>query len=96
LKKVTLNNDKKERWGNVRKALKTVWSKDHMETLARRLGEYRGQLTLRVLLVLNTFYAPLDEKLDLLRRAGDEIVEVVSINCQNLRSIIEEQHAEML
>jgi hypothetical protein len=74
--------------GCARTALKTIWSDKHFNSLARTLGEYREQLTLRVLLLLNTHYARQDEKLGRLQESNKEIVEVVSINYNSLESTI--------
>ena len=76
----------------MRSALRTIWSKDHIDGLAKQLGDYREQLTLRVLLLLNANYALQDEKLDLLHKSNQEIVEVVSISWGSLRSMIEDHH----
>lgn len=79
---------KGQTWENVRSALKTIWNKDRLETIARQLSDYRGQLTLRVLLLLNSHQRQQDYDLSLLHEDSKEIVEVISINCENLQSSI--------
>jgi len=62
--------------------------------LTLRLSDYREQLTLRVLLLLNKHRNLQDGKLDSLLEGNKEIVEVVSINFDLLRSTISDQHAK--
>ena len=88
---LTLSNPKeKSRKDNrilsARIAFRTLWSKGRIEALAQRLDEYRNQLTLRVLLLLNKHHALQAGKLDESRK---EIIEVVSLNCDSLKSVIE-------
>lgn len=87
-----MTDRKRHRWTSVRAALKTFWSKEHIEGLAQRLSDFRAQLSLRVLLLLNSHYEMQGEKLDLLHQHNKEIVEVVSINFGHLRSTIEGHH----
>ncbi|RDW57467.1 hypothetical protein BP6252_13805 [Coleophoma cylindrospora] len=89
LEDVTQSGDKKSRWGNVRSALRTVWNKDRFELVARQLGEYRGQLALRVLLLLNASQRQQDDNIALLHEGNKEIIEVISINCGVLQSAID-------
>jgi hypothetical protein len=92
LSEVTLKSHKNSEWESVRAALKTIWSKDRIDTLARRLGDYRQQLSLRILLLLNSHEVLRGEKLDLLEEKSKEIIEIVSINSSTLQSAIDEQH----
>lgn len=73
-------------------ALKTIWSKEHIAELAQQLSGYREELTLRILLLLNSHYATQDAKLELLGERNKEIVEVVSINCGSIQSKLDEHH----
>ena len=72
-----------KKWASVRKALKTIWSKDRIDSLFQKLGEYRAQLSLRVLLLLNANFALHDEKLvdklDGIQTCNRQIVEVLSL-----------------
>lgn len=72
----------------MRVALRTIWSKDRIDALAKRLNDYREQLTLRVLLLLNANRKLQDGKLDTLLESSQEIVEVVTINLDTLHSRI--------
>jgi hypothetical protein len=71
---------------SIRAALKTIWTKEYIDTLAKRLSEYRGQLTLRLLRLFNSQYTLQGERLDELSQSNKEIVEVVSINSGTLQS----------
>jgi hypothetical protein len=90
---ITANSDH-HFWDSVRVALRTVWHDDHIEKPAQRVGEYRSQLTLRLLLDLNSYHRLQDEKLDFLQNASNEIIEVISLNCRELTSNINRRHAE--
>ena len=92
LDKLKLQSHKTDRWASFRAALKTIWSKERIDILTKRLSDFREQLSLRVLLLLNAQYAQHDEKLELLHKDHKEIVEVVSINFGSLRSMINEYH----
>ena len=89
LKKATLSSEKKSRLESVRAALKTIWKKDRFDTLAHRLGEYRQQLSLRLLVLLNSRQAFHDGKTD---KYNKEIIGVVFINCRVLQSTLEGQY----
>ncbi|MCJ1382575.1 hypothetical protein MMC17_005688 [Xylographa soralifera] len=90
LSRVTLDSHKKDKWATVRAAVKTIWSKDRIDSLANRLNDYREQLALRVLLLLNANNTVQGEKLDVLHTSYQEIVEVMSINWGYLKSTIED------
>ena len=77
----------------MRVALRTIWSKDRIDALAKRLSDYREQLMLRVLLLLNANRKVQDGKLDTLLESSQEIVEVVTINFDTLHSNISEKLA---
>lgn len=87
---------KNARWATFLAALCSVWQREHVETLALRLAEYRSQLTLRLLLVLNSHYDAQDKKLDRLQDSGREIVEVVSISTQDIVNTIHQKHEETM
>lgn len=89
LQRITINSHKSEKWTNIKTALRTMWKQERIDELAKKLSEYRGQLTLRVLLLLNSYYATQSEKLDQLAESNKEIVEVVSINLGSINSKIE-------
>ena len=85
----SLTVDKRQRnrtWASVRAALKTILSKKQIEVLARRLSDFREQLTLRVLLLLNAQVPSQGSKLD---ASKNEIVEVVALNHDSLKAVIE-------
>ena len=80
LGKVTLNKQACGSFKAMKKALRAIWEKDQIDTWTKRLGEYRAELTLRVLLVLHAHQTQQQVKLDSAIRAMDEVVEVVSIS----------------
>jgi hypothetical protein len=92
LQKLTAQKKKKSTWASVIAALKTIWSKEHIAELAQQLSGYREELTLRILLLLNSYYAKQDVKLELLEESSKEIVEIVSINCGSIQSKLDEHH----
>ena len=66
-------------------AIKTLWDEKRIKKLEQRICDYRSQLSLRILLLLNSHQALHDRKLDATKR---EIVEVISLNCDSLKSTI--------
>ncbi|KUJ13415.1 uncharacterized protein LY89DRAFT_651612 [Mollisia scopiformis] len=89
LQKITINSHKTDKWTNIKTALRTMWKQERIDELAKKLTDYRGQLTLRVLLLLNSYYATQSERLDQLAESNKEIVEVVSINLGSMSSKLE-------
>lgn len=89
-------SSRRQVWKSIRIALCTVWHEDHIEKLAQRIEEYRSQLTLRLLLVLNSHNQLQNEKLDRLQSASKEIVEVVSLNYRDLTADINRLNAETI
>jgi cell division septal protein FtsQ len=67
-------------WKSLRTAFDAVNSVGAIEKLPRMLDQYRSQLTLRLLLVLNVHQSTHGEKLDRLQEASKEIVEIISLN----------------
>jgi hypothetical protein len=71
------------RWQSLRLALLTVWKKEKIDTLARLLGGYRQELTLRFLTILNAkndiHSSRLEERLDTLQQSNEEIKELLLI-----------------
>ena len=61
-------------------------SKERIDTLANRLSDFREQLTLRILLLLNAQNPSQNSKLDAMR---NEIVEVVALNHDSLKAVLE-------
>lgn len=51
LKKVTVK-DKQQKWESVRKALRTVWSKDKLTGLEHRLAKLKAELNLHIVVHL--------------------------------------------
>jgi hypothetical protein len=76
---LSAKDEKREVLGTVIAAIRAQCNKERLATLANRLADYRSQLTLRILLVLNKNIA--QQKPVESASSGDEIVEVVAINC---------------
>ncbi|EPE25403.1 P-loop containing nucleoside triphosphate hydrolase [Glarea lozoyensis ATCC 20868] len=95
LTKVTITGDKKDTWTSIRAAIKTVWTSQQIATLSQRLNDYRSQLTLRLLLVINSQHTLQDKKLDKLSRSNGEIVEAVTISLGTLQSAINDQNNKL-
>lgn len=91
LQKVISHHPNPRKWESVWQALKTVWSKDQFDSLARKLADYREQLSLRILLVLNSHRVSQEGKIGLLQKSNEEIVEVVSINTRYVQHAMEDQ-----
>lgn len=49
LEKLKVNGQKHRRWKSFRQAMKTIWKRDDIENLVRRLLLFRGQLELHIL-----------------------------------------------
>ena len=99
LANVSSQAGKGAKWANIRAALKTIWKKDRIETLARRLNEYRDQLILRVLMLFNAQQRTQNRNLDTVQTYEREIMEIVSINRTSLTQEslkAEQRHAETI
>ena len=64
-------------------------SKERIDTLANRLGDFREQLTLRILLLINAQNPSQNGKLDSM---SNEIVEVVALNHDSLKAVLEDRY----
>lgn len=75
--------------------MRTIWKKDRIDALAQRLGDFRAQLSIRILLVLNQHQ---QRQQQVLSSIGEdirkEIVEVVAVTCEDLRAAIAEHQHE--
>ncbi|KAM0805354.1 hypothetical protein BDR22DRAFT_785401, partial [Usnea florida] len=90
LNSLTLDESQRHNiWKSGRAALVTVMKKKRVDDMASRLRDFREQLTLRVLLLLNTHQTSKDSKLD---ASNHEIVEVVSLSSRVLQSAIKGQY----
>jgi hypothetical protein len=69
----------------------TIWHKDDVDNLTKRLSTLREQLAFRVLVLLNTNQSVLGQRLDDLNKDTKEIIEVLSIN-HNVASVRIENH----
>lgn len=76
--------------------MRLIWSQERIDTIARRLFEYRDQLSLRILLVVNQQQASQQKALSALRdNLRDEIVEVIAITSQGSRgTAVRQKHSE--
>ena len=79
---------KSQRWASIRTALRTIWSREHINELARKLGDYRAQLTLRVLLILNAHFEAQGQRLSKIQEGNKDVIEVLSHNHASLQSTI--------
>jgi hypothetical protein len=95
LNKVTFRKGFRK-WQSVRAAVITSWKKDQLNGLAQRLNDYRQQLTLRLLVALNSQCSQDREQLGQPQESHKEIVEVVSISYGRLRSMLKEQYGREL
>ena len=77
---------KTSKWKSVPAALRTIMGKERIDTLAKRLSDFREQLTLRILLLINAQNPSQNGKLDAIR---NEIVEVVALNHDSLKAVLE-------
>ena len=91
LNKVTSKGQKKDRWASVWVALRTALSRDHIKNLSEKLRDFREQLTLRVLLLLNSHVSLQNQRLDALGDKNNDIIEVVSINGTVLQDLLKRQ-----
>ncbi|OIW35436.1 hypothetical protein CONLIGDRAFT_676357 [Coniochaeta ligniaria NRRL 30616] len=78
LKSTIQSSSKKTTWDSTVAALRMIWHQDRINALGERLSEYRGQLTLRLLMVLNK------QQSRGLESVRDDIVEVISVNIRDL------------
>ncbi|CZR57988.1 uncharacterized protein PAC_07878 [Phialocephala subalpina] len=79
----------KSRWKVAKTSFKTVWNKHRLEDLGDRHVEYRAQLTLRLLVVLNAYQAQQSTTLSEVRSKSDEIIEALAIHSRNQAANLE-------
>ena len=80
---------RKSKWKSIPAALRTIMSKERIDTLANRLSDFREQLTLRILLLINAQNPSQNGKLDSIRK---EIVEVVALNHDSFKAVLEDRY----
>jgi len=81
----------------VRAALKTIWEKDRIDALAQRLNDFRAQLSLRILLVLNQQQHRQQQALSYLGEdIQNKIVEVVAVTCEDLKTALAQEKHEIV
>ncbi|KAL9093980.1 MAG: hypothetical protein Q9165_003650 [Trypethelium subeluteriae] len=90
---VASKSPKRRIWESVQVAIRTRWSKSKIEQLVRELADYRGQLTLRLLLVLNNHYK---HEADSHASLKNEIIEAISLKSQLLSSEISQRSSEVI
>lgn len=73
-------------------ALKLVWSSKYLNKLRDRLSRYREEISLRLLVIVNTHQRLQSQKLDQLKQGNQDVVEVLSVQCNTLRLKLEENH----
>ncbi len=82
MKKLARDDSDNTTWSSFRIALKTIWKKDEIEELCKRLDGYRQQLALRLLVVLNAKYdrqvSESANRLDSIETSNQRIVEIVT------------------
>lgn len=76
-------------WKSFRAAFKSVWQKDKIDDLAGRLERYRNELTFHILAKINNRSLDQSQSLD---RMHGEIVEVISVNQNNIQHLISDNN----
>ncbi|KAF9773449.1 hypothetical protein IL306_008731 [Fusarium sp. DS 682] len=71
------------RLSKAKMAFKTTWKKGEIEDLRKRHNDFRSQLALRLLFVLNTYQMRQSEALEDIRGKSDEIIEAVALHSQD-------------
>ena len=66
------------KWIGLRAAFKTFLGQERTDILSKRISDYRAQLTLSLLVVLNTYQLKQSETLEDLRKSNQEIVEALT------------------
>lgn len=79
---------------SIRAALSLVWGSKHLAELQDRLNNYREEISLRLLLVLNSNQRVQSQTLDQLKQGNEEIVEVLTVQCNTLRLKLDQDHQQ--
>jgi polyhydroxyalkanoate synthesis regulator phasin len=87
-----LETDEKKKWKSFRAALKTIWSKEKVDELTKRLDGYRQELGTRFLVLLNAksdvLFSDFGEK-------SQTIVEAVTLSRKTLITSLKEDLTEL-
>ncbi|KAJ9148897.1 p-loop containing nucleoside triphosphate hydrolase [Pleurostoma richardsiae] len=92
LNKLTDGSERGKVWPSIRAAFKTMWHKDEVEQLTKRLDQYRQEMSLRLLVTLNK-KADLQswetsERLRILENSNQKIVEIVTFTGSLLEGVL--------
>jgi hypothetical protein len=77
---------------SIRAALSLVWGSKKLNELQDRLNNYRDEVSLRLLVFLNANQQVQSQVLNQLKRGNQEIVEVLSFQCNTLRLKLDQDH----
>jgi hypothetical protein len=98
LGKLTVDNP--TGWQSFQIAFKTMWKKGKIEMLSKRLNSYRKEIALRLLVLLNakteTLVSREKNTVKQARNESADIVEVLSINHETLRTALKSQTEEIM
>lgn len=84
--------ESKPRFRSMYTALKLVWNSKRLNELRDCLSRYREEISLRLLVILNTHQRLQNQKLDQLQQGNQDIVKVLAVQCDTLRLKLEEDH----
>ncbi|KAI9150192.1 Urea amidolyase [Paramyrothecium foliicola] len=80
-------------WRGVAAALRAHWNKDELSELSGRLSEYRSQLSLNILMIMNQHLAKQYKQASFLH---DEVVELITVTSRNMKTAMDQRHHETL
>lgn len=79
-------------WSSFQAAIRSIWSAKKVREMSERLDSFRSEVALRILVLLNAKHdlqmTHQDGRFDHLDKKAHEIVEVMSINQQSIRSVL--------
>jgi hypothetical protein len=82
------------------KAFKAVWKEYKIEMLEKQLDDYRKEIAIRLLVLLNARTETLanrqKESETQAKKGNADIIEVMSINHERLRTALESQKSEII
>lgn len=94
-----MKKEKGGRWRSFSQAIKSKWSGQKIDAMSKRLEAFRSELVFRMLVLLNakedSNSAHQDENFERLHKKHDDIVEVVSINQEMLRSTLRDNTTDL-
>ncbi|KAI1325257.1 hypothetical protein F5Y16DRAFT_378335 [Xylariaceae sp. FL0255] len=79
---------------NLRAALALAWGSKRVDELQGQLAQYRSEILSRLLVTMNKSQRNQAKDIDQMKRSNQEIVEILSLECNTIRAQLLQQHRQ--